>query len=117
MGPTTAYAPAPLPVIPSYAPAPAPTTGYNYPVPSNPLVLPERKPSPPNEEERSGFRPGKLDNSGFRPLGGSGIGSDSEGRDPKQFFDDGGELRPSELQFGFRPIQDSDGTSRRPNSG
>ena len=98
----TTAKPAYRPTTPSYQQPTGDNGGYNYPVPANPLELPERKPSYPSEQDRSKFKPGKLEYGGFKPPG----GYDSEPRNPKQYQEPShaGHLTPSDLEFGFKPV-------------
>ena len=63
---TAAPAYSPAPSYPSSTAAPpayqSPTEGYNYPVPENPLRLPE------GNRNQGGFRAPAIDNSGFSPI-------------------------------------------------
>ena len=141
--PAPAYSPAPT-YQSTLAPTPAPlpayqasTAGYNYPVPENPLVLPE------GNRNHGGFNAPAIDYSGFNPLnndddyynydspdideGNRGFTQpdiDYSGFAPPQSHDlprrpkvheqpkQGSGLRPSKTQFGFRPIANQN--PRRP---
>ena len=86
--------------------------GYNYPVPANPLELPTRQPSYAPEQDRSNFKAPAIEYGGFKPTGLGG----SEPRRPKNYQRPGGNLRPSNLEFGFKPLPGGAEKPRKPFS-
>ena len=85
----------------------ADANGYSYPVPSNPLVLPERKPKQqsygtpaPSYPDKSKFKAPEIEYGGFVPH----PKQPDEPRAPKQYQQPTyGSPQPAQIEYGFKP--------------